>query len=74
MRRWCSRWKKTASALLGAPVFARGHLKNYAALVGAPESEVMAGFDVGDLPEPTFLPGAGSCARMRDRAPAGRGS
>jgi len=42
--------------LLGAPVFARGHLKNYAALVGAPEREVMAGFDVGDLPEPTFLP------------------
>jgi len=42
--------------LLGAPVFARGHLKNYAALVGAPELEVMAGFDVGDLPEPTFLP------------------
>ena len=28
--------------LLGAPVFARGHLKNYAALVGAPEREVMA--------------------------------
>ena len=23
--------------LLGAPVFARGHLRNYAALVGAPE-------------------------------------
>ena len=42
--------------LLGAPVFARGHLKNYAALVGAPELEVMAGFDIGDLPEPTFLP------------------
>ena len=31
-------------------------MKNYAALVGAPELEVMAGFDVGDLPEPTFLP------------------
>ena len=42
--------------LLGAPVFARGHLKNYAALVGAPEREVMAGFEADDVPEPTFLP------------------
>ena len=42
--------------LLGAPVFARGHLKNYAALVGAPEREIMAACDVGDVPEPTFLP------------------
>jgi cytoskeletal protein RodZ len=42
--------------LLGAPVFARGHLRNYAALVGAPEREVLDAFDVGDLPEPTFLP------------------
>jgi cytoskeleton protein RodZ len=42
--------------LLGAPVFARGHLRNYAALVGAPEGEVLDAFDVGDVPEPTFLP------------------
>jgi cytoskeleton protein RodZ len=42
--------------LLGAPVFARGHLRNYAALVGAPERQVLEAFDVGDLPEPTFLP------------------
>ena len=42
--------------LLGAPVFARGHLKNYAALVGAPEREIMDACDVGDVPEPTFLP------------------
>lgn len=42
--------------LLGAPVFARGHLKNYAALVGAPEREVLADFDIGEMPEPTFLP------------------
>ena len=41
--------------LLGAPVFARGHLRNYAALVGAAEREVLDAFDVGDLPEPTFL-------------------
>ena len=52
--------------LLGAPVFARGHLKNYAALVGAPEREVMAEFDVGEMPEPTFLPAGG-------RTPVGRG-
>ena len=45
--------------LLGAPVFARGHLKNYAALVGAPEREVMADFDVGEMPEPTLLPAGG---------------
>lgn len=42
--------------LLGAPVFARGHLRNYAALVGAPEREVLDAFEVGDVPEPTFLP------------------
>jgi cytoskeleton protein RodZ len=42
--------------LLGAPVFARGHLRNYAALVGAPEREVLDAFGVGDVPEPTFLP------------------
>jgi cytoskeletal protein RodZ len=43
-------------ALLGAPVFARGHLRNYAALVGAPEKEVMAACDADEVPEPTFLP------------------
>jgi cytoskeleton protein RodZ len=51
--------------LLGAPVFARGHLRNYAALVGAREREVMEAFDVGDVPEPTFLPAL-------DRAPVAR--
>ena len=43
-------------ALLGAPVFARGHLRNYAALVGASEEEVMAACGPDDVPEPTFLP------------------
>ena len=52
--------------LLGAPVFARGHLRNYAALIGAPEREVMEAFDVGDVPEPTFLPAL-------DHAPVSRG-
>jgi cytoskeleton protein RodZ len=45
--------------LLGAPVYARGHLRNYAALLGAPEREIIEAFDVGDLPEPTLLPAAG---------------
>jgi len=49
--------------LLGAPVFARGHLRNYAALVGASEQSVLDAFDIGDLPEPTFLPAG-------DRMPA----
>ena len=48
--------------LLGAPVFARGHLRSYAALVGAAEREVLDAFEVGDLPEPTFL-------TVGDRAP-----
>ncbi len=52
-------------ALLGAPVFARGHLRNYAVLVGAPENEVMAACDPDDVPEPTFLPAL-------DRRPATR--
>ena len=52
--------------LLGAPVFARGHLRNYAALVGAAEREILAAFDIGDVPEPTFLPAL-------DRALAARG-
>ena len=42
--------------LLGAPVYARGHLRNYALLVGAQEREVLAAFDVGERPEPTLLP------------------
>jgi cytoskeleton protein RodZ len=42
--------------LLGAPVFARGYLRNYAALVGAPEQQVLEAFDVGELPEPILLP------------------
>jgi cytoskeleton protein RodZ len=52
--------------LLGAPVFARGHLRTYAALVGAAEREVLDAFDVDDLPEPTFL-------TVGDRAPEFRG-
>jgi cytoskeletal protein RodZ len=51
--------------LLGAPVVARGHLRNYAVLVGAPERQVMEAFEVGDVPEPTFLPAL-------ERTPAAR--
>lgn len=43
-------------ALLGAPVFARGHLRNYAALLGLPEDEILAAFDADEVPEPSFLP------------------
>ena len=56
--------------LLGAPVFARGHLRNYAALVGAAERDVLDAFDVGDLPEPTFLTAGDRGPALRQR---GRG-
>jgi cytoskeleton protein RodZ len=55
--------------LLGAPVFARGHLRNYATLVGAVEREVLDAFDVGDLPEPTFLPAGDRMPVARRRGP-----
>lgn len=54
--------------LLGAPVFARGHLRNYAALVGASQQEVLQAFDVGDVPEPTFLPALDLAPAERSRA------
>ena len=52
-------------ALLGAPVFARGHLRNYAALVGVDEREVI---EPGELPEPSFVPAIALRTRVRDRA------
>ena len=55
-------------ALLGAPVFARGHLRNYAALVGVPEPEFMAECDVGEVPEPSFLPALDLKPKSRDHA------
>lgn len=58
--------------LLGAPVFARGHLRNYAALVGASEREVLDAFDVGDLPEPTFLTAGDRAPELRQRGRARR--
>jgi cytoskeleton protein RodZ len=55
--------------LLGAPVFARGHLRNYALLVGASERQVLDAFDVGDLPEPTLLPAGERLPAPRARGP-----
>lgn len=55
-------------ALLGAPVYARGHLRNYAVLVGAPEQEIMAGCDVEVVPQPSFLPALDLKPRVRSHA------
>ena len=55
-------------ALLGAPVFARGHLRNYALLVGAPEREIMAACDVGEVPAPSFLPALDLKPQARGRS------
>lgn len=55
-------------ALLGAPVFARGHLRNYALLLGVPEQEVVADAGVDEVPEPSFLPALGLNSRARGRA------
>lgn len=53
-------------ALLGAPVFARGHLRSYAVLVGVPESEILAACDANEVPEPSFLPAMNLRPRTRD--------
>ncbi|MBX3702979.1 MAG: helix-turn-helix domain-containing protein [Steroidobacteraceae bacterium] len=55
-------------ALLGAPVFARGHLRNYAQLLGVPEREVVAAVGADDLPEPSFLPALDVQPRARDHS------
>ncbi|MGQ0430402.1 MAG: helix-turn-helix domain-containing protein [Gammaproteobacteria bacterium] len=55
-------------ALLGAPVFARGHLRNYAALLGVPEDQVVGGFDSDEVPEPSFLPALDLKPKARDHA------
>jgi cytoskeleton protein RodZ len=53
-------------ALLGAPVFARGYLRNYAALLGLSGDEVLAGFGIADIPEPSFLPAMDLRPKIRD--------
>lgn len=55
-------------ALLGAPVFARGHLRSYSALLGLPEEEVLASFGSGEVPEPSFLPAMDLRPKVRDHA------
>ena len=55
-------------ALLGPPVFARGHLRNYAVLVGAPEQEIMADCDVETVPQPSLLPALDLKPRTRSHA------
>lgn len=43
---------------LGAPVFVRGHLRHYAALVGLPESELLHSYEhaKGNVASPTLVP------------------
>jgi len=55
-------------ALLGAPVFAKGHLRNYALLVGVPEAEIIAAFEADEIPEPSFLPALDLRPRRRGHA------
>jgi len=55
-------------ALLGPPVFARGHLRNYAVLVGAPEQEIMADCDVEVDSQPSFLPALDLQPRVRSHS------
>ncbi|HEY7752775.1 MAG TPA: helix-turn-helix domain-containing protein [Steroidobacteraceae bacterium] len=55
-------------ALLGAPVFARGHLRNYAMLLGVPEGEVIAAGGVEELPQPSFLPALDLKPHVRDHS------
>jgi len=52
---------------LGAPVFARGHLRRYAMLLGIPEQELLASYDLGRQPaDPTLVPRS-HLERMPDR-------
>jgi cytoskeleton protein RodZ len=55
-------------ALLGAPVFARGHVRNYASLLGLPEDEILAAFGASQVPEPSFLPAMDLRPKVRDHA------
>lgn len=54
-------------AALGPPVFARGHLRKYAALVGVPADVVLAAYDASScrLPESTLIPPASAHTPVR---------
>jgi cytoskeleton protein RodZ len=58
-------------AALGAPVFVRGHLKRYAALLGLAEEEVVGAYDRSraQLAQPTLIPKARQEMRP-ERGPA----
>jgi len=52
---------------LGAPVFARGHLRRYASLLGLPDREMLEAYERSKQPEdPTLIPRA-HLERMPDR-------
>lgn len=55
-------------ALLGAAVFAKGHLRNYALLVGVPEAEILAGWDADEIPAPSLLPALDLKPRRRSHS------
>jgi cytoskeleton protein RodZ len=53
---------------LGAPVFARGHLRRYATLLGMPDQELLADYDRGSQPgDPSLIPRA-HLERMPERS------
>jgi cytoskeleton protein RodZ len=58
---------------LGAPVFAKGHLRKYAALLGLPAEEVLRRYDaLGEEEEtPTLIPAAHGTVPARSRRPPG---
>jgi len=45
-------------AALGAPVFAKGHLRRYAALLGIPDDDILGGYErsKGQPDQPTLVP------------------
>jgi cytoskeleton protein RodZ len=62
-------------ARIGPTVYAKGHLKKYAALLGLPPAEVMAGFDSGVQPRLEPRPaGPSMLLRPQDDAPLSGGS
>jgi cytoskeleton protein RodZ len=56
-------------ARIGPTVYAKGHLKKYAALLGLPPAEVLAGFDSG-VPSQIQSPAAGPSMLLRPREDA----
>jgi cytoskeleton protein RodZ len=57
-------------ARIGPSVYAKGHLKHYASLLGLPAEEILAGYDAKtSAPSPAAQPG--SSVRMRTSEPMG---